>query len=187
MPLQLLHWLANPLTSAPSPPPPHTLPSASTPLLPSAAPPPAAPDSYLRDLRLALQGSLIESETPIVPPQAPGCPNMLMTSCQCAYKQNDLTYCNYRSHQSRNENSGGRGGAVTRRRTRSAPDVFGTFEFCFFVLYFSKMFFFLFTGCTSECSLPRSHRRPAGALSPPLLFLLHTASMCLFYLAADSL
>lgn len=147
MPLQLLHWLANPLTSCPPPPDTHTHPHSHQPLhLYCPLPPlPRRPDSYLCDLGLALQGTLTESETPIVPPQPPGCPNMLMTSCQCAYKQNDMTYCNYRSHQRRNENSGGRGGAVTRRRTRSAPDVFGDVRVLFLcALFFQDGAFFFF-------------------------------------------
>lgn len=80
----------------------HTLPSASTPLLP-----PLRPSSYpLPQWPLAhVTGSPPPSETPIVPTQ-PKCPQMLMTCCHSAYKQNDMIYCNYRFHQLRNENVG---------------------------------------------------------------------------------
>lgn len=116
------------------------------------------------------------SETPIVPTQ-PKCPEMLMTCCHSAYKQNDMIYCNYRFRQLRNENAGvGRRSTVgeglaqlpTDSRRCSDKDLLILFLFFF---YFSKMFFFvlvLFSGHRTSLQLSS----PAAPPPPPLCCLL---------------
>lgn len=124
---------------------------------------------------------------PIVPPQ-PDCPKMLMTCCQSAYKQNDMTYSNYRSHRRRNENRGMGERSELREKSLGSRCVLGaplikTRTFCLFVmdLFFQDVFF---------CSL--AILLNLTSLSPPpaaATLLLSSSSLraCLFYLAADSL
>lgn len=51
---------------------------------------------------------------------------------------------------------------------------------CLFSFYFSKMFFFF-------GSLPVLMLSSSSFIASFIVFLFHTVSMCLFYLAADSL
>lgn len=122
------------------------------------------------------------SETPIVPTQ-PKCPEMLMTCCHSAYKQNDMIYCNYRFRQLRNENARvGRRSTVgeglaqlpTDSRPCSDKDLLILFLFFF---YFSKMFF-LFLFCSAAIEPPSSYRlllhlhRPRSAACCEHMFVL---------------
>lgn len=128
------------------------------------------------------------SETPIVPTQ-PKCPEMLMTCCHSAYKQNDIIYCNYRFRQLGNENAGvGRRSTVgeglaqlpTDSRPCSDKDLLILFLFFF---YFSKMFF-------CSCFVQRPSNLPpaiASCCTSTAPALLLAVSTCLFYLAAHSL
>lgn len=114
---------------------------------------------------------------PIVPPQ-PDCPKMLMTCCQSAYKQNDMTYSNYRSHRRRNENRGMGERSELREKSLGSRCVLGaplikTRTFCLFVMDLFFQDVFLFTGHTSESNLPQSTACRCNSFT----FLLLTASM----------
>lgn len=164
----------------------HTLPSASTPLLP-----PLRPSSYpLPQWPLAhVTGSPPPSETPIVPTQ-PKCPQMLMTCCHSAYKQNDMIYCNYRFHQLRNENVGagtqstvGEGLAQLPTDSRS----WLTSAHCIFFLMASFFFTMFFFSCFVQWPSNLPQANVPCCTPPPTPPLLLAVSTCLFYLAADSL
>lgn len=159
----------------------------TAPLRPSSYPLPQWPLAHVT-------GSPPPSETPIVPTQLK-CPQMLMTCCHSAYKQNDMIYCNYRFHQLRNENVGagtqstaGEGLAQLPTDSWSCADedlliVF----FSYIFIFYHNVFFFLF--CSVAIKYPPSlrlllHLPPHRPTAPTLLLAVST---CLFYLAADSL